>query len=190
MSLEEDAKELVAIAAAKEILADAEKRVRNRIQIALRRGNIKPCTLDNEGHEIELATISVFRTTTPKITLHDEHAIFPWAIEEFGDGIVEWRLTEQGRASVTAMVKRKYAAAGSPDEYTEIPGVHVGVPKSAQPTLRFAANKDIDFIAVVRAMWGRAEVLPPDLRDGGQAGVNADPVTWESSWQDFEWGKP
>lgn len=190
MSLEDDAKELASIVAAKEILVDAEKRIRNRIQIALRRGSVKPFTTDDNGNEIELATISIYARKAVRVTIIDDSVVFPWAAELFGGEIAQLTLTEQARTSVTEYAKRRHIEAGKPDDYEELPGIRVSTPEP-QPTLAFRPNRDIDFVGSIRDMWARCELpIPHLLSDAASFRGNDTPLPWESSWQEDDWQKP
>lgn len=187
MTLEEDARELASIVAAKEILADAEKRVRNRIQIALRRGQVRPCITDESGNEVELALITITNPATVKVSVTDAHLAIPWAADMFGDSVADLRLTEQGMSSVTAYAKKEYTVAGKPAVFAELPGVRVSV-ETGQPRMMFRPNKDIDFISSVRDLWASCELPIPHLLDG-HVHSKESPLPFEAAWDEDAWQK-
>ncbi|WP_440712079.1 hypothetical protein [Gordonia sp. FQ] len=87
-------------------------------------------------------TMSRPRQGAPRIV--DETRALSWVIEEFGaEGMIEHRLSEQGRASVLAAVK-----AGK-----SVPGVEI--PEPGRPVATF--RQDADAKAEVVAMWQRGE---------------------------------
>lgn len=87
-------------------------------------------------------TMSKPRQGAPRIV--DETLALSWAIEEFGvEGIVEQRLSEQGRKSVLEAAKRG-----------PVPGVQTPAPGAPVATFR----QDADEKAAVLDLWRRGEL--------------------------------
>lgn len=153
--IETTVRNLAAIAAAKELLAEAEAREKAALAGQITRGTAYAYTA--AGVELGYATVPKPTQPKPVVTITDEAQVFPWLVETFGPGVIEERvvLTEQGRASLDAYVLEAHKAAGSED-YFDLPGVSVSVPPARDPAPRFMPAKNV--VELVRGMAAAGEL--------------------------------
>lgn len=157
--IEQDARELAAIAAVQTILKTREAAIKARISDTIRRGSVGVHVGD-----VELGTVIMPRPSrTIRVDIVDADLVLPWVVEDFGDHMVALQLTEQGRSSAVERAKAEHADAGSPDEYTALPGVRVTAETGPAPTPRFRRATGVDLAGEVRGMVTRGELTLTDL---------------------------
>lgn len=153
--VEQIVRDLAAIAAAKKLLADAEKSAKDALQAQLQRGTVYAFT----GDEQELGYASVPKPSQPKpqVTIVDEAQAFAWMVEEFGDDVIETKvqLTEQGCKSLDARILKG-----------PIPGVEVTTPEPRPATPRFTPAKNV--VELVQGMAARGELSFASLLEIGE----------------------
>lgn len=156
--LTRDMQTLAAIAAAKAALVKQEKAVKARLLGEVRRGSVAVPGLD--GTELGMVVVPA-PSRTIAVSIADEELVFPWAVDLFGPGIVESRLTEQGRLSVEQAAKAEHKLAGSPDVWEGVaeglPGVVVTV-RTSSPSVSFRPAADVDLLGQVRALAAAGDI--------------------------------
>lgn len=111
--------------------------------------------VDDEGTTLGAVAIAKGSKGSATYTIDEELAL-PWALHEFGEGVVETitRLTSQGRLSVIQAAKDAHAKG---EELP--PGVTRGEPTAGNPSVSWTSNKEVDAGALIASMAQRG-VLP------------------------------
>ncbi|WP_353107903.1 hypothetical protein [Gordonia sp. (in: high G+C Gram-positive bacteria)] len=97
------------------------------------RGTLRALVDPTDPLSPEFGRFEIPTPTKPKPSIVDEDRVVPWALAEFGEvGIVELRLSQQGRKSVVAAAERG----------VEVPGVEWSEPRAGAP--RWVPAKGVD----------------------------------------------
>jgi len=134
-ALEHVVTDLALITATEQKLAAVKAERKAALAAELSRGTVYAYDGLGTDEDNQLGYATVPKPTQPKpvVSIDDESVVIPWAVEEFGDGVITTRLTEQGRTSIMEAAK-----AG-----TQIPGVTVTVPEKRPGTPRFVPSKRV-----------------------------------------------
>lgn len=147
-ALERVVQDLALITATEQKLAAVKAERKATLAQELSRGTVYAYDGLGTDEENQLGYATVPKPTQPKpvVSIDDEAVVIPWALEQFGDGVITTRLTEQGRSSVVEAAK-----AG-----VEVPGVSVTVPEKRPGTPRFVPSKRV--AELVQSMVDRGEL--------------------------------
>lgn len=149
MTLEDCVTRLATLAAIKKLLVEAEGAQKSFLAAELTRGTVY--AFDGDENQLGYATVPKPTQPKPVVTIDDEAAVLPWAVEMFGDSAMSMRLTEQGRKSVTEFVLALHEKGAELQA-----GVTVTVPEPRDPTPRFTPDKNI--VELIRAAVQRGEI--------------------------------
>ena len=142
--VEQIVQDLAVLSALKKIIAEAETAAKTDLQKHLARGTVYAYAGDTPTDDEQLGYATVPKPSQPKpvVDIEDEARVLPWAVDDFGDEVATFRLTEQGRKSVIARVLKLHEQAGSPAEF-EFEGVVVRVPEVRPSAPRFTPSKNV-----------------------------------------------
>ncbi|KXT57521.1 hypothetical protein Y710_06980 [Gordonia sp. QH-12] len=129
----------------KAALADAKAEAAKELP----RGTIHVFVDADDPMSESLGYLSVPKPSQPSPQIVDETLAMSWLLETFGeDGMVEMRLSSQGRTTLIEAAKRGH-----------VPGVEVPEPKPSSPRWRPSDN----VVELVQAMWRRGDFSLDDL---------------------------
>lgn len=148
MSLDQTVKNLAAIAAAKKIIADAEKSEKANLARELVRGTAY--AVDSQGVSLGYAVVPKQSAPKPNVSIDDEAVVLPWVLDLFGDSAMSMRLTEQGRKSAIEYALDMHKNG------EDVDGITVTNTTPTPPTPRFTAEKNV--VELVAAMVQRGEL--------------------------------
>lgn len=140
-------RDLAVIAACRTILDTRERELKS--QFGDVRTTIYANTIPGDVMSPELGRVTVPKPRQPAPMIVDEDLAVAFAVEQFGEGSMRVRLSEQGRSDVIAAAKKGVA----------VPGVEIPAPRPSSPSFTPAKN----VLDLVKSMVAAGQITPADL---------------------------